>query len=170
MNRRHLLGLLGLGGASGLGYLMTKTDGDGQMSSLSDVTGSEAAWQATMQSNLGSKPIQTEASFADESETVTLDESTTLDSIAVETTGTAADIFRFETTSGKIQTIVDVIRDSIGVSKDFRIEGSVDGTATTFEGSPADVGPYVAALTTIRDPATVLVVRADSRSTLEAYL
>lgn len=188
MNRRNLLGLLGLGGASGLGYLVygpsgeqstnpssepdtgTQTGAGDQTTSPDRVTGTEAPWQATMQSNLRGEPVPSDVSFADEAATVALDDSETLHSIAVEPTDTTADVFRFDTASTETRAVAAVVRDSIGISDDIRIDGSVDGTATTFEASQARIAPYVAALGIVQDSGTVLIVRADSRSTLEGVL
>jgi hypothetical protein len=179
MNRRQLLGLLGIAATGGAAKLYADENSaqpgakqrlDGMFDD--SVDDSSVDWSDRLQSRLPDQRAYGTASFASESNMVEFEEEgpIPLSKVTAEP-AQSGDRIRFDVGDGGAPAIVQtMVQDTLRLASDVSVEAQVGEESVTFTGGRAGSGSFAGALAVHPSEPAVLLVRAEDTDQLVSQI
>lgn len=178
MNRRSLLGLLGLASVGGAATLLSDdltslVDSDMQSGSTTTPTPTPNAedttwnWGSELQSRLNQSSEYGDITYASTATTTTVETSGTLSEITIQPADTDGDLFRFTMdTEGTPRDFEELVTATLRLASDRSFTATLDDTSVALVGGEADIGSFAAATGVHPNREEVVLLRADQEERL----
>lgn len=184
MNRRHFLALLGLGGVGGyyaienldaieppelFGFSPLDSSGD-ETTPQPDNADNEATWEREFQSALPDPPVYSDVTYADQQQSTSVNQSTRVNRVGVHPVTDGGDFFRFEAVPGAVAETATMIRTTVGLGEELKIDGHLAGEPVVFAGGEARIGAFLATVGVATEEPVIGVARGSDEDTIKSVL